>query len=100
MNLLERIDNIELKVRQLAQRLERLKQENAGLRQENTTLKADLDRQRGTVSALSNKLEQSQRALGAQREVQPKQSKELQQQLDQYIEEINHCIEWLHKQQI
>lgn len=98
MNFLERIDRIELKVRQLVQRIERLKLENAGLKEENQKLKADLDRQRGTVSALTHKLEQTQQSLDTQREGQPKQSDQLKQQLEAYIEEINACIEWLHKQ--
>ena len=98
MNFLERIDNIELKVRQLVQRMARLRQENAGLKEENQKLKADLDRQRGAVSALTHKLEQTQRSLDTQREGQPEQSDQLKQQLETYIEEINACMEWLHKQ--
>lgn len=96
MNFLERIDSIELKVRQLVQRMERLKLENAGLKKENEKLKAELDHQSGTVSALTHKLEQTQRSFDPQREGQPKQSDQLKQQLEAYIEEINACIEWLH----
>ena len=98
MNFLERIDRIELKIRQLVQRIDRLKLENADLKDENQKLKDDLDRQRGSVSALTNKLEQPQRSLDLQREGQPEQPDQLKQQLEAYIEEINSCIEWLHKQ--
>lgn len=98
MNFLERIDRIELKIRQLVQRIDRLKLENADLKDENQKLKDDLDRQRGSVSALTNKLEQTQRSLDLQREGQPEQPDQLKQQLEAYIEEINSCIEWLHKQ--
>lgn len=98
MNLLERIDNIELKVRQLAQRLERTKRENTDLQLENESLKAELDRQHGITKVLNDKLEQAQRALGSTQEEQPEHAEQLKHQLDQYIEELNKCIAWLHKQ--
>ncbi len=97
MNLSEHIDNIELKVRQLVLKMERIQNENAALREENQQLKAELDRQKGTVSALKDKLENSQRVLDLQREEQPEHSKKLREQLEQYIHEIDQCIEWLHK---
>lgn len=98
MNLLERIDNIELKVRQLAQRLERTKRENTELQQENKSLQAELDRQHGIIKVLNDKLEQAQRALSPAQEEQPEHAEQLKHQLDQYIEELNNCIAWLHKQ--
>ncbi len=98
MNITERIDSIELKVRQLVQTKERLQRENAALKEDNRKLKAELDRQSGAVDALTYKLEESQRALESQRSHQPEDSEKLQQQLEEYIEEINKCIEWLHKQ--
>lgn len=98
MNLLERIDNIELKVRQLAQRLERTKRENTDLQLENKSLQAELDRQHGITKVLNDKLEQAQRALGSTQEEQPEHAEQLKHQLDQYIEELNKCIAWLHKQ--
>lgn len=98
MNITERIDSMELKVRQLVQKLERLQRDNTALKEENRTLKAELDRQTGAVEALTYKLEQSQQALNTKRKPQPEDSEKLQQQLEQYIEEINKCIDWLHQQ--
>ncbi|MCG8327450.1 MAG: hypothetical protein MI974_07185 [Chitinophagales bacterium] len=97
MNVLDQIDSIELKVRQLALKMERISKENASLRTENQHLKAELDRQKGTVGVLKDKLESTQRALDLQREEEPEQSAKLREQLDQYIKEIDNCIEWLHK---
>ena len=97
MDLSEQIESIELKIRQLALKMERIQRENAALQEENKQLKAELDRQKGTASALKDKLEKTQRALGLQREEQPEHSKELKDQLDQYIHEIDQCIEWLRK---
>lgn len=97
MDLSEQIDSIELKIRQLALKMERLKKENAALQEENRQLKAELDRQKGTASVLKDKLETTQRALGLQREEQPEHSTKLKDQLDQYIHEIDQCIEWLRK---
>jgi len=97
MNIAEQIDNIELKVRQLVLKNERVSKENATLREENQYLKAELDRQKGTVGVLKDKLKDTQRALDSQRDEDPEQSAKLREQIDQYIKEIDNCIEWLHK---
>ncbi|MCB9052529.1 MAG: hypothetical protein H6556_24100 [Lewinellaceae bacterium] len=97
MDLSEQIESIELKVRQLALKMERIQRENAALQEDNKQLKAELDRQKGTAGALKDKLEKTQRVLDLQREEQPEHSTELKDQLDQYIQEISQCIEWLRK---
>jgi predicted nucleic acid-binding Zn-ribbon protein len=97
MNLAEQIDLIEIKVRQLATKVERVQQENAALQEVNQQLKAELDRQKGGMDALKDKLEIAQRALGSRRNGKMEQSEKLKEQLDQYIHEIDKCIEWLHK---
>lgn len=96
MNLSNKVDSIELKVRQLAVKIERLRNENAALIVENRQLKAELDRQGGTVDALKNKLEKTQRVLAKNGEREPEHSEKLRKQIDQYIQEIDRCIEWLH----
>ena len=98
MDLSEQIDSIELKIRQLALKMERVQRENAALQEDNKKLKAELDRQKGKASVLEDKLEKTQRAMDLQREEQPEHSKELKDQLDQYIHEIDQCIEWLRQQ--
>jgi len=96
MNLSNKVDSIELKVRQLAVKIERLRNENAALIVENRQLKAELDRQGGTVDALKNKLEKTQRVGAKNGEREPEHSEKLRKQIDQYIQEIDRCIEWLH----
>lgn len=96
MNLSDRIDSIELKVRQLALKLERFRNENRSLENENKLLKAELDRQKGTVQALKDKLERTQRGISAKTEENSEQPNQLKAQIDQYIKEIDKCIEWLH----
>ncbi|MCO6478166.1 MAG: hypothetical protein J5I94_16160 [Phaeodactylibacter sp.] len=98
MDLSEQIESIELKVRQLALKMERIQRENAALQEDNKKLTAELDRQKSSAGALKDKLEKTQRALDLQREEQPEHSQELNEQLDQYIHEIGQCIEWLRKQ--
>lgn len=91
----EKIDNIELKIRQLALKLERFRKENADLTKKNEQLKAELDKQKGTVSALKDKLTKTQNVLERQEVDESEHSRQLKQQLDQYIREIDKCIEWL-----
>lgn len=97
MSVNDQIEHIELKVRQLALTLERLRQENDDFRTENERLKAELDRQRGTTDALKDKLEKTQGVLDQQKENTSAHAQQLRQQLDDYIREIDKCIEWLHQ---
>lgn len=96
MDIIDQIEQIELKVRQLALKLERLHEENDEIKTENERLKAELDRQRGTVGVLKDKLEKTQGVFHQQKETASEHTQQLRQQLDQYIREIDKCIEWLH----
>lgn len=95
MSLSDKIDNIELKVKHLAIKLERLQNENTALQEENELLKAELDRKNDTVDNLKNKLKESQQVLEVNREENPEHNVKLREQIDQYIIEIDKCIEWL-----
>ena len=97
MNLSERIDSIELKIRELAFKLERLKKENAVLREENQELKAEAERLRQQpAEALNDNVNQKSRLEPeAQPLAETEQSEKLREQIDQYIQEIDKCIEWL-----
>ncbi|MCB0570172.1 MAG: hypothetical protein KDC66_10430 [Phaeodactylibacter sp.] len=97
MNLSEQIDSIEIKIRQLVLKMERVHEENTALQEENKQLKAELDRQKGAAHVLKDKLEKTQRVVDSQRNGKTEQSEKLREQLDQYIHEIDKCIEWLHK---
>ncbi|NRB51503.1 MAG: hypothetical protein HRU41_27775 [Saprospiraceae bacterium] len=95
MQVTEKIDNIELKIRQLAQKVDRLNEENNSLKAENERLKTDLDKQKGAVLTLKNKLDKTQGMLDTQHVSETADSEQLKKQLDQYIKEIDKCIEWL-----
>lgn len=96
MSVAERLESIELKVRQLALKQERLQRENAALQSENQQLKAGMDKQEATVIALKDKLETAQRAYEEKATEENEQSKQLKQLIDQYMLEIDKCIDWLH----
>ena len=91
MQVTEKIDNIELKIRQLAQKMDRLNEENNTLKAENERLKTDLDKQKGAVQTLKK----TQGMLDTQHVSKSADSEQLKKQLDQYIKEIDKCIEWL-----
>jgi regulator of replication initiation timing len=96
MNLSDRLESIEIKVRQLALKQERLQRENAALQVENQLLKAGIDKQEAMVIALKDKLETAQRAFEQKAEKEDEQSQQLKQLINQYILEIDKCMEWLH----
>lgn len=96
MSVADKLENIEIKVRQLALKQERLQRENAALQLENQQLKAGLDKHEATVIALKDKLETAQRAFEEQAAEEDEQSQQLKQLIDQYILEIDKCMEWLH----
>ncbi len=97
MNLSEKIDSIALKVREVAFKLERLKKENAVLREENKMLKAEIDHlKKGSTGAVStDNYNNGQQASEGEERVKTEQSDKLRAQIDQYIQEIDQCIEWL-----
>lgn len=91
----EQLDHIELKVRQLLEQIKLLRRENDSLSQENTKLKAEQEAQQERIAELAERLTNSQRALAQQRGDTSESSQKLRKQIDQYIIEINKCIEWL-----
>lgn len=99
MNLSEKIDSIELKVREVAFKLERLKKENAALREENKTLKTMVDRLKQARASVEGDLTNTDQAPprqdGSSQPAEGEESEKLRAQIDQYIREIDQCIEWL-----
>ena len=93
MNLSNKISGIELKVRELAFKLERIKRENAVLRDENKELRMEIDALQGKpgADALS-----SAHTLENEGNGKIVASDQIKEKIDQYIKEIDKCIEWLH----
>lgn len=93
--LSEKLNGIELKVRQLALRLERLQNENKSLLQENKKLRTELTKKDDKLGVLEGKVARSQAALEVRRDNDPEDSKKLRKEIEQYIKEVDKCIEWL-----
>jgi regulator of replication initiation timing len=91
----QQLDKIEQKARQLADAMNALRQQNASLLQENNKLKADLEAQHERIGELTERLTNSQQALAGQRGDDSENTQKLRKQIDQYIQEIDKCIEWL-----
>ncbi len=96
MNTVELFDNIELKIQQLAQKMERLNEENIALKNQNEELKGALDRQKGLANALQEKLTSAQLSVETKLEEKAESTKQLKLEIDKYVVEIDKCIEWLH----
>ena len=94
-SLTDKLNNIELKVRQLALRLERLQNENNTLLLENKKLKSELLQNTDKLGQMEEKVVRSKVALDSKRDNGPDNSKKLRKEIDQYINEIDKCIEWL-----
>lgn len=97
MNRIEKIEQVELKVRQLALKMERLQEENAVLAKANKQLKNDLVNESDKKVLLEQKLGQLSQNLHAKQAQDPKDIQEIRQEIDHYIQEIDKCIEWLYK---
>jgi len=91
----DKVSRIELKIRQLALKIERLENDNKSLLDENQLLKAELSKGGSKSSDLELKLAKAQHALVEKRENDPVETKRLRKKIDQYVVEIEKCIEWL-----
>jgi hypothetical protein len=96
MSVTDLFENIELKIKQLALKVERLEKENVSLKSENEKQKVELDLQKDAVSDLNEQLLEAQMAVSSKKNEDREYSEQLKQQMDQYIKEIDKCIEWLH----
>jgi len=93
MNLSNKLSGIELKVRELAFKLERLKRENTVLRDENKELRMEIEALQGKPGATPHSAAQ---ALDNEENGNNIATDQLKEKIDQYIKEIDKCIEWLH----
>ena len=94
-HLIDRLIQIELKVKQLALKAERLQQEQYILQKENEQLRNSLRAVQATKGLLEQKLADAQQQINGKDVEDPVKSKQLRKEIDQYIKEIDKCIEWL-----
>jgi hypothetical protein len=84
MSPANQLDGLEIKLRQLAAKMERQRTKHAEVVAENERLQRELDRQSGMVTTLREKLS---RSVGdAHRET-----------LTHCLREIDHCLDWLNR---
>lgn len=105
MSLSIQLDGFELKLRQLASKLERQAAEKESLKAENKQLKTELDRQLGAISSLKEKLARASNLSSAttatadqekETSTSPtEKEKIIQTEIDFCIQEIDKCIVWL-----
>ena len=97
-NISNKLDQIELKVRQLALKIERLEKTNANLLEENEQLKLVAQKGNSKLSNLEERLKKTQAVVESKRKEEPDNTKRVRRELERYIKEIDKCIEWLSKE--
>ncbi len=90
-----KISGIELKLRQLALKLERLQEENIVLLKENRQLKTKLSQKPSTIVKTIKESATVPTGVETDRAENQASSKKIRKEIDQYIKEIDKCIEWL-----
>lgn len=88
------IDGLEIKLRQLAAKVDRQRADYADLAAQNESLKRDLDRQLGVVNALKDKLARNQPESGAATTGPAAAQRET---IDFCLREIDRAIDWLQR---
>jgi len=88
--LSKKITNIEGKVKLLGQELKSLRAENKKLRENQKQFD-------GGLFGAQNTLEESASPTKANKFKQTAEVKKLKKEIDQYVKEIDKCIEWLQK---
>jgi len=95
MSLSERLESIELKVRQLALKVRQLHRENQNLRDANEQLWGALSQKEDVIKTLQERVVKAEQEVEHKRKVDNEQSVTVRAQIDQYVKEIDRCLEWL-----
>lgn len=96
MKVFQQLASIEQKVQQLATSLVQLRKANDLLEKENKQLKKTAELQDIKVKDLAAQLDKTRGVLEKKRESDPESTKQLRQNIAQYIEVLDKCIEQLH----
>lgn len=100
MEISKRLQQLAEKLQILRQKMQALESENAELRAANATLTNKLDAWEKTqAKAIEDKSVHADVEAGKERQgVQAVLDQKTRQQIDQYLEEIDFCINWLKQQ--
>jgi uncharacterized coiled-coil DUF342 family protein len=94
-DLVQKIDGIEWKIQKLAQKMKLLKKENSALLEENLQQKTELEGHKKNIYNLEAQLSRTRETLESSHKNGSGSSKLLKEEIDQYISEIDKCLEWL-----
>lgn len=92
MELFDQIGNIELKVRQLIKKIERLTTENTKLLAERKALKETLATQQADITIFKEKITQ------VKKQFEEDKGGSDSEKIERYLGEINQCMEWMIEQ--
>jgi predicted nuclease with TOPRIM domain len=95
--LLQRLHVLHRRVQSVLNRLDKLEGENASLRQRVASLQADKQQLQDRLKTVED--EKKNLAIATQIRRDPASSRSMQLKLNEYINEINRCIELLQEQQ-
>ena len=91
------IDGLEIKLRQLAAKVDRQRAQYEATLTENENLKRELDRQLGFVSSLKDKLAHSQPSSPEADSTPAGNGSDQRETIEYCLREIDRCIDWLHR---
>lgn len=97
MELFDKAGNIELKIRQLAKKMGRIKIENADLKKENQALKEMLLHSNTKIEVIKEKLEDIQRHYSEAQENEEKNTSSSREKMVHFFRAIGQCLMWLEK---
>ncbi len=95
MNLNEKIEQVDLKARQLALKMEHLQERNTKLTNENRNLQHKLENAIIMIADMEEKLEFTENNLAKKQKSDPQNVREMRKKIDSSIKDIDNCIEWL-----
>lgn len=97
MNINDKIEQVDLKARQLGLKMEHLKDKNDKLVGENRNLQHQLNNAINMIADLEEQLEEAKAGLSKKEAADPVEVKEIRKQIDTSIDDLDSAIEWLEK---
>ncbi len=92
---INKLQEIIEKVNQLGLKNKALMEENQLLKNENKALKLEIETKNIDINALIHEIDDNQGAMSEQKKRGAGKIIKLKKEIDQYVDEINQCIEWL-----
>ncbi|MEO7176005.1 MAG: hypothetical protein ABIV51_09005 [Saprospiraceae bacterium] len=93
--LTQKLEEVELKIRKLGQKMELLRKENATLSEENINIKKNLEKQQLKLFDIEKNAASAGALLEQEKGDGAADSNQIKAQLAHYIKEIDKCLEWL-----